>query len=409
MRILIAAAGSRGDFQPLLALAVALRDAGHDAQLAGPSNGAPEAVAFGVPFHEVGIDVRAFLDRERRRFRRLTPWTALRVLRAAALPELDAQFERLVPLARGFDGVIGGGAQMAARSAAELAGAWYRYAVYTPQMIRSRHHPPFIVPWHLPRVLNPLAWKLAARAWGGLLGTRIDGHRQRLGLAPVGDLVEHLFSSGHALLAFDPELMPVPPDITPAHPPTGAWHLPDARPLGTGLEAFLSAGQAPLYIGFGSMPDMQPEATTDLVAESLCTLGRRAVLCAGWAGLGQRDMGPDVHVVESVNHGLLFPRCAAIIHHGGAGTTAAAARAGVAQVVVPHGFDQFNFARRVWEGGFGPAPLPRTRLSAKRLVVQASAALEDEGMQLRAAELGRALRARDSLAAAVAQISPLHA
>src|SRR5580704_6955195 len=224
MRVLIAAAGSRGDTQPLLALAVALRSAGHEAQLAGPPNFAPEAAAFGVPFHEVGTDVRAFMDRERTRYRRMTPWNGLRVLHAAAVPELEAQFARLVPLAKGFDGVIGGGAQMAARSAAELAGAWYRYAVYTPQMMRSRYHPPFVVPWHLPRLLNPLAWRAASRAWGRLLGKRINAHRQRLGLAPAGDLVEHLFSPGHALLAFDPELMPIPPDILPAHPPTGAWH-----------------------------------------------------------------------------------------------------------------------------------------------------------------------------------------
>jgi vancomycin aglycone glucosyltransferase len=404
VRLLLAAAGSRGDTQPLLALAVALKGAGHSVELSAAPNFAGEASAFGIPFHPVGMDQAEFI-RDRSRFSGLTPWKAVRLVQSVLVPEIQAQFEALVPLARSFEGIIGGGAQFAAHSIAEAGNLWYRYVAYTPQVLRSRYHPPLVIHWNLPRVLNGLTWTVIARMWRRLAGPVLAEGRNSLGLQPVEDIVEYAFPTAKALLAFDPELMPVPPDVHAPQPPTGAWHLADPRPLEPDLSAFLEQGEPPVYIGFGSIPDAEPESTTRMIEEALGRVQRRAVVNAGLAGLGERLRRPDIYCVASVNHRLLFPRCAAIVHHGGAGTTAAATRAGMPQVVVPHGFDQFNFARRVHRQGLGAPPLPRTRLSAPSLAGRLESVLRDDAMGARAKTLGERIRARDPMRTAIDQLS----
>jgi vancomycin aglycone glucosyltransferase len=137
------------------------------------------------------------------------------------------------------------------------------------------------------------------------------------------------------------------------------------------------------------------------VVDTLVALGVRAVLGGGWAGLGSGALPEDVIVVDDVPHGLLFPRIAAVVHHGGAGTTSAAARAGVPQVVVPHLLDQFYWGRRVEQLGLGPPMLPRRRLAPERLAESIALALEVEIIAERAQGVGERIRARDACGAAV--------
>lgn len=131
----------------------------------------------------------------------------------------------------------------------------------------------------------------------------------------------------------------------------GAFVLGDRRPLPAAIEEFLAAGPPPVYVGFGSMPDTRAEATSALVLAAARVADVRLVLGAGWARL--KAAADDVLTVDDVAHGVLFPRLAAIVHHGGAGTAHAAARAGVPQIVVPHGFDQFDWGRRIEQLGSG--------------------------------------------------------
>jgi UDP:flavonoid glycosyltransferase YjiC (YdhE family) len=141
--------------------------------------------------------------------------------------------------------------------------------------------------------------------------------------------------------------------------------LDDPAGLDPELEAFLGAGEPPISIGFGSMGDHDPRRTTRALIEALD--GRRAVLLSGWAGLGDAALPSHVFLARSAPHARLLPRVAIAIHHGGAGTTAAAARAGVPQIVVPHVADQFYWGRQVWRLGLGSAPLRRDHLTAAAL------------------------------------------
>jgi vancomycin aglycone glucosyltransferase len=142
---------------------------------------------------------------------------------------------------------------------------------------------------------------------------------------------------------------------------TGAWILPDERPLPAELEAFLDAGTPPVYVGFGSMP--APQDVARAAIDAIRAQGRRALVARGWANLAPIDDRDDCLVVDEVNQQALFGRVAAVVHHGGAGTTTTATRAGAPQVVVPQMADQPYLAGRVAELGIGTAhdgPAPTT-------------------------------------------------
>src|SRR5262249_39544796 len=157
-------------------------------------------------------------------------------------------------------------------------------------------------------------------------------------------------------LAADPALGPWPNDGGSSVFQSGAWILPDDRPLSANLEAFLDDGDPPIYFGFGSI--RAPEGLTRAMIESARALGRRAIVSRGWAELALVDSEPDCLTIDEVNQQALFKRVAAVVHHGGAGTTTAAARAGAPQVVIPQHYDQFYWAQRVERLGLGAAHTP---------------------------------------------------
>jgi vancomycin aglycone glucosyltransferase len=184
--------------------------------------------------------------------------------------------------------------------------------------------------------------------WGGMLNAR----RTALGLAPVDDVRSHIFGD-QPWLAADPVLAPWPDAPDPHVFQTGAWILHDTRPLSAELEAFLDAGEAPVYFGFGSIRAPQ-DLSANMIA-SARALGRRAIVLRGWADLELVDDAPDCLAIGEVNQQALFARVAAVVHHGGAGTTTAAARAGAPQVVSPQHYDQHYWAGRVDTLGIGSA------------------------------------------------------
>jgi vancomycin aglycone glucosyltransferase len=197
------------------------------------------------------------------------------------------------------------------------------------------------------------------------------------------------------LLAADEELAPAPRRARVPVEVIGCLHPFDAdAPLPEKLEAFLASGEPPVYVGFGSMTDPAPAATTRLVLDAVARAGVRAILSRGWAGLGEGPLPEGVMEIGPVSHAALFRRVAVVVHHGGAGTTTMAARAGTPQVVVPHLLDQHYFGARVVDLGLGPPPLLRRRLRADELAAALSSLRDNELVAARAAELGERLRER---------------
>jgi UDP:flavonoid glycosyltransferase YjiC (YdhE family) len=203
--------------------------------------------------------------------------------------------------------------------------------------------------------------------------------------------------------AYSPSIISHPADWPRSVHVTGTFYLD----TGAGwqpppeLVAFLEAGDPPVYIGFGSMAGRDPEGLARLSLEALTQSGQRGLLLTGWGGLRAEWVPDDVFVLDAAPHSWLFPRMAAAVHHGGAGTTAETLRAGVPTVIVPFILDQFFWGARVKALGVGPDPIPRTKMTADRLAQAIRAAVTDPEMRRRARACGEAVRAQDGVGEAV--------
>ncbi|MEU4805592.1 nucleotide disphospho-sugar-binding domain-containing protein [Actinosynnema sp. NPDC023587] len=401
MRVLLTTWGSRGDVEPLVGLAVALRGLGAEVRVCAPPD--EDFVALlarvGLPLVPLGPTVRSVVSGPK-------PPTAQDALRLA--PELvAARFEVLGAAAEGCDVLLATGLMPAgARDVAEKLGIRYVFACFHTYGLPSRHASPGARPGVLPprdETDNRAQWEQDAQRVNGLYGAALDHHRAAVGLPPVDNVRDHVFTD-RPWLAADPVLCPVEGMADLDVVQTGAWVLPDDRPLPAGLEAFLAAGPPPVYVGFGSMAAHAPEGIARVATEAARVHGRRVVLARGWAGLAPIDDADDCFVVGEVNQQALFGRVAAVVHHGGAGTTTTAARAGAPQVVVPRIADQPYWAARVAELGIGTAHEGTTPTAAS-LSAALGAAL-DPGTRARAATVAGTIRADGAVVAAKMLLDP---
>jgi vancomycin aglycone glucosyltransferase len=363
MRVLLSTIGSRGDVQPLVALATQLRALGQEVHLCVPPDFRDWIESLGMPVTPIGPEVRkTALSSAPATSASPTPPLSPERRRQLAEGSVAAQFETIAAAAQGCDVIVGATAlQIAARSVAEKMGIAYVFAAYCPIVLPSAHHAPPPLP-PIPGLAPPPAtagnrelWARDAERFSDLFGAALNSHRASLGLAPINDVRSHVFTE-RPWLAADPTLGPWPDPADDVVVQTGAWILADERPLSPDIEAFLESGEPPVYFGFGSM-----RAAPDLgrvMIQSARALGRRAILSRGWAELSLGDSEPDCLAVGEVNLQALFKRVAAVVHHGGAGTTTTAALAGTPQVVVPQIYDQHYWALRVQHLGIGTAHAP---------------------------------------------------
>jgi len=210
------------------------------------------------------------------------------------------------------------------------------------------------------------------------------------------------------LAAYSPVVSPRLPDWGDWIHVTGYWFLDDHgdwRPPADLVE-FLGAGPRPMFVGFGSTPFPDPEKATTTVVRALTGAGCRGIILAGGSGLSTGRLSDDILSVDSVPHDWLFPRSSAAVHHGGAGVTGAALRAGLPAVVVPIFADQPFWGSRVFGIGAGPRPIPAKRLTAKKLQGAIEVAVSDR-LRRRAADIGEKIRQEDGVANAVRIITAL--
>ncbi|WP_192258088.1 glycosyltransferase [Mesorhizobium silamurunense] len=403
MRILLSTYGSRGDVEPVVALGERLQALGAEVRVSVPGDEEFAALCAraGVPLAPAFSPVREWVKEMIRRRRSASPGSVAALISGQAAEIVARQYEALAAAAEGCDAVVACGllpSCAAARLIAEQKGMRYILGTFCPIWLPSAHHRPHEYPGHpLPAGVtdNRLLWKTDIATKNALFGEAINSHRASLGLPAVENVRDYVFGDP-VLLACDPMLGPwLPSDLTDALQ-TGAWILPDARPLADGLEAFLDVGSPPVYVGFGSIAVASEAARTAI--EAIRARGRRTVIAHGWAELGLIDDRDDCFAVGDINQQALFGRVAAVIHHGGAGTTVAAARAGAPQVVVPQIGDQPYWARRVAELGIGAAhdgPTP----TAESLAVALDKAMVPE-TRTRAGEVTRLIRADGAAVAA---------
>ncbi|MGW0365848.1 glycosyltransferase [Streptomyces sp. NPDC002990] len=354
MRVLLSTYGSRGDVEPLVGLAVRLRELGAEVRVCAPPDEdfAERLAGIGVCVVGVGQSARALTT--------AAPPPSKGNLPQRAAELIASQIKVMPEAAEGCDVLLATGAMPAiagARSVAEKLGIGYVSAIFQQLTLPSPQRPPLAYPGRPfpPEVTdNRARWDLDAQSINALFGEALNTSRATLGLPRVGNVRDYAFGD-RPWLATDPVLDPwlETPGLDVVQ--TGAWVLPDERPLPAELVAFLDAGAPPVYVGFGSMAVRAGQDAARVAIEAVRASGRRVLVGRGWADLGLIDDRDDCFAVGEVNHQKLFGRVAAVVHHGGAGTTTTAARAGAPQVVVPQLADQPYWAGRVAELGIGVA------------------------------------------------------
>jgi sterol 3beta-glucosyltransferase len=263
---------------------------------------------------------------------------------------------------------------------------------------------------HWPAALRPRYNWLSGKAAHWFITTMYSKYAQAaqriLGLPvlPLGEQLRALATP--TLHGYSPSFLPPPADWPEQNRVTGYWFLDpgtDWQPPAA-LRDFLDAGLSPVYIGFGSTIRRSPQELTDMVITAVRRSRQRAILMTG-AALTAGPASDDVFTLESVPHDWLFPRMAAVVHHGGAGTTGAGLRAGKPTVIVRFTADQPFWGQRVYERGVGPKPIAQHHLSAQNLAEAIYTAVSDPHIHANAEAMGEKIRAEDGVGAAVAIIS----
>jgi len=335
----------------------------------------------------------------------------MRDLRGAARkfkPNLERMQESFWQASQGTQAIIFSTLGINAYHVAEKLEVPCLWALTIPIFGRTRTRPALFPPLPLGSAYNLLAHILTEQGTQQTIGRLYNSWRQaRLNLPPIRlhrwPYTQLCGRPVPMLYCYSPIVVPKPPDWSEHAHVTGYWfldHPPDWQPPAD-LVDFLESGPPPIYVGFGSTTSRDPEKISRIVLDALRQSGQRGVIATGWGGLSQSDLPDEVFVTGAVPHDWLFPRMAAVVHHGGAGTAGAGLRAGVPSIIAPVSNDQPFWARRVKALGAGPAPILRKRLTADRLAHAICVAVTDESIRKRAAEVGETIRAEDGVGNAV--------
>ncbi|THC51757.1 glycosyltransferase [Streptomyces sp. A1499] len=389
MRILIAAAGSRGDVAPYTGLGAELRRAGYDVTLAATDTFAPLARDAGLEFRSLPADTRGGGG-----------GTGTRELMRTA-----AAF--ITELGQGFADAVDKGTDLLLLSTTTAPLGWHlteatgtpSIGVYLQPTAPTGDFPPVVTGSRsLGRPANRATGRFALRMADRVYTQAVAQLRQRLALptaSPAETRRRQEQANWPILHGFSTALVPRPSDWRSGLQVVGNWwpHHDATQRLPAELEDFLGAGPPPVFIGFGSMASGDGERLSEIAVRALRRAGLRGVLQAGSAGLAAD--GDDVLTIGDVPHALLFPRLAAVVHHAGAGTSAAALRAGVPAVSVPVMADQPFWAARLAALGAATDPIPFRSLTAERLAGSLDRVVTQQAHHRAAARAAQHLAAED--------------
>ncbi|GAB4577585.1 MAG: glycosyltransferase [Anaerolineales bacterium] len=430
MKILLTTLGSRGDVQPYLALAVGLKNAGHHPTLAAPETFSEWIQPYGVEAAPIRFNPQEVMQRLGKGGGGIRTLISMLSLLKSGMAEAQDDVWRA---AQDTDFILQSATGMGALEAASLLGIPAAFAYLFP-FAPTRAFPMFWLPYRfsLGGGYNLLTHKMMARLLWKFGGPVNNQWRKRLGLKPFRS-PDELFAHAQTLntpflYGYSPTLLPKPADWDALQHVTGYWYLnePDDFQPPADLLHFLESGPPPVYIGFGSMNSENPERQTQIALKALEMTGQRGLLLTGWggmsrvassspappsapdglpnpseAGIWQSPLSERVFFIENIPHSWLFPRVAAVVHHGGAGTTGAGLRAGIPSILTPFGGDQSAWADLVVKASVGPKTPGIQKLTAEKLADSIQTALHDHDLRTRAAALGEKIRAENGIAHAV--------
>ena len=403
MKLIVASYGTEGDARPFAALCRGLIDAGHEAHLLADDATLGSARALGVPATALAGDIRGTLDPARAIGGVVEKGGSFnataRALAKIANDHAMDWMRTIVEVGAGSDAILVAGlAAFVGLSAAERLGAKGIGSGMIPITPTAAFPSPFLPPRWVPRMFNRASHRFVNGILWKAFRDKTNEARVAFGLPPREAVWE-----GHPMVyGVSPALLPTPADW-PANArlcgqwlaPGGAWTPPPA------LANFLAAGEAPIYIGFGSMTGFDHARLLDALAEAAA--GRRVLFQAGWSGIDTSALPGNFLAIGDTPHDWLFPRTAAVIHHGGSGTSHSAARSGVPSIVVPFAGDQFFWAERLRLAGVAPAAVDGRRPDAAAFA-RALDAAQTGTCRERARALGERMRAENGVVTAVREL-----
>jgi len=406
MKITILTYGSRGDVQPFVALALGLKKAGHAVRLAAPHRFTDFAAQYGIDFvplagdpEEISLRINDARGNVVRMVRSMADY-----IFSIAEPVIHASFDACDDadlIVHSFLFTTGGHSLARARGIPDVS--IQGFPIFAP----TRAFPNVAVPNTPPGALSYFTHWLATQIYwyGGKTYTLPDDIKLKL-YWPF-DTQQPVQRDARLptplLFAYSPVVLPRPADWSaPSIHVTGYFFLdtPEVYQPPPELTDFLSAGEAPVCVTFGSMVNREAERIEALVRQALTRTRQRGIILTGWGRSKPAGSDDDLFYLEAAPHDWLFPRCKSVVHHGGAGTTAAGLRAGIPNIVLPHAADQMFWGKRVAAIGAGPAPIDLKKLSVEKLTA-AFALAEEAALQARARETGRLICAEDGLGEAV--------
>ena len=418
MRIGIETWGSDGDILPFVALAGGLRSAGHDVTIAVTSVDDKDysrlARALGLRLVRVvdksGFDMvqwKKIADSVRSHARLMRMF-----FEAFWYPHVERMYEAAAALCRESDLVIGHFFMYPLRIAAAKSGLPYVSVVLCHGLVPTLYRPPLTLP-DLGRAGNFIEWKVASRFFDRVVGNAFKTLWTREGLdAPRHVLPDMMYSDALNLVAVSRAFCEEPPDWKGRHRVCGFLNVPDAAEqwsMPSGLSEFLSSGEPPVYMTFGSSGQLIPDESAELMLDAARLAGVRALIQSLSAKRPPGTRDGNVYFVGRVPHSYVFPLCCAVVHHGGAGTTHAAARSGRPSVVVYFAGEQRFWGTELRRLGAAGDPLPVKRATPEKLARALRFVLDSPEIASRAAELGKAMHREDGVRNAVALIEGLAA
>lgn len=419
MKVLILSYGTRGDVQPYVAIGKGLQAAGHEVMIGTSVRFQKFVEDHGFAYGYLNDEILSFIDTPEGKKLIETGANVLSMIRIGLKfakiikPAQHAMMHECWEIAKAFqpDLILFHPKTLAAPHIAEKLSVPVALLTPFPMQVATSEFPMLVFPklplggWY-----NRLTYQFGRFMTNKSLGGYIRELRESLELPPLKKYDSSKMPNGlevPVMHLFSPSVIPRPADWPESAQITGYCFLDHDEEWSppTELSNFLAEGPPPVYIGFGSMAGSNPEQLADIAIQALQQNGLRGILATGWGGLNADDLPDSILKIEKAPHDWLFPQTAAVVHHGGAGTTAAGLRAGKPTIIVPFFGDQPFWAKRIFELGVGPQCALKKRLTAEKLSNALKQATTDQKMIAKADELGEAIRSEDGVACLVQHLT----
>ncbi|MBN2636282.1 MAG: glycosyltransferase family 1 protein [Prolixibacteraceae bacterium] len=382
MKVAIVVNGTRGDVQPMLALAKGLIEDGHEVICCAPPENEELAKRYNIQFVAFGPNYKELFKQNAK----MKGGAAISPSPKSMKRDTANQIDLLPELLKDSNLVLGVGFVLGVHTFADFLKVPYRFVIFYPVLLGPVKTDPFV---------GRKLFAFGRFMTNMVMKSFINKKRVKLGLQPIADVWSDWMGE-NVIVACDKELNTTREGVMYNFVQTGYMMLPSLTGLPENVENFLNAGKSPVFIGFGSNPVSRPEKYSQIFDQVSKATNQRLIVSKGWADLPE-DNTPTILYVDEMPFELLFPRLAAIVYHGGTGTMAAAARAGIPQVAFPFMADQFENRKQIVKLGLGPSACDFRKLSADALISAIKECVANEKYKKSAIELSQKIQSTNGL------------